>query len=418
MARRRAHTAAAAVLVLATAAGCQGWPQAGFGPGKASFNGSEVDLTANRAGELDHVWSVDIGGVDEVVEAGGRVHVLTASAFAPPAIRTLDAATGTELWSREVGGDFPADYVVVRDGVVHTRRVLVGLCSPTDPTCSINFVHDGLAFDAATGADRPPLVGQAITLGLHHDDVAFGVRTAVLEGTTGPRSDDLFVHDLADPAVAPTRLVGSASVPDRAAALDERRGLAFAGTAPLAAWPTSCPGGACATAWTFTGTGPLTPPVVDDRGVYVIDSGEGMLRTLDPATGTPRWSASVGLPASPVRPAVRHGTVYVAGSASTLVVFEDCGEPTCEAVWQAGGPPTMAVTVTPVVAGDAVYTLRSAGERHESRLDVFDADGCGAPFCSPVASRGVTGDPLGLLVGDGRVIVRTTSGLHAFGLPA
>jgi outer membrane protein assembly factor BamB len=412
MAGRRARGAVAVVVV--TMAACQGWPQVGFGPGKASFNGSEVALTASRAGDLEHVWSVDIGGIDAVVEAGGRVHVLTASAFAPAAIRTLDAATGTELWSREVGGEAPADYVVVRDGVVQTRRVSVGLCSPTDPTCSIDWVHDGLAFDAATGGDRLPLVGQSITLGLDHDDVAFGGRTAVLQGPPGARSDELFVYDLDDPAGATTRLVGSGLLPDHPAALDERRGLALAGTAPLAAWPTSCPGGACAAAWTFAGTGPLTPPVVDDRGVYVIDTGEQMLRTLDPATGSPLWSAPVGVP---LRPAVRHGTVYVSGGGSVLRVFEDCGEPLCPEVWQGGGSGS-AAAVTPVVAGDAVYTLQSAGERHESRLDVFDADGCGAAFCAPLAGRALTGDPLGLLVGDGRVIVRTTSGLHAFGLPA
>jgi outer membrane protein assembly factor BamB len=414
MAGRRTRTATAAVVLLTTAAGCQGWPQAGFGPGKASFNGSEVALTASRAGDLEPLWSVDIGGIDAVVEAGSRVHVLTDSDFAPPDIQTLDAATGAELWTRVIGGDASADYVVVRDGVVHTRRVFVASCSPTDPTCSIVFAHDGLAFDGATGEDRPPLVGQATTLGLDHDDVAFGDRTAVLQGQPGPRGDDLFVYDLTDPAVAPTQLVGSGSLPDHPAALDERRGLAFAGTAPLAAWPTACPGGACATTWTFTGTGPLTPPVVDDRGVYVIDTGEHMLRTLDPATGSLLWSAPVDVP---VRPAVRHGTVYVSGFGSTLRVFEDCGEPTCPEVWQGGGFGS-AAAVTPVVAGDAVYTLQAAGERHESRLDVFDADGCGVSFCSPLASRAVTGDPLGLLVGDGRVIVRTTSGLHAFGLPA
>jgi outer membrane protein assembly factor BamB len=401
--------------VAAVASGCQGWPQVGFGPGKTSFNGSEAVLRADRAGSLTPLWSVDVGGAAKMVAAGGRLHVQTASAFATSAVRTFDAATGEELWSRDVGGDVPAGgYVVVRDRVVHTERIEVGSCSPTDPTCSIVFVQRPLAFDAATGADRQPLVGDSVVLHAPTGDEPFGTRLAVLDGTPGIRRTDLFVTDLTDPTAPATQLAGTGEMLQPSAALDEQRGQAFVGTAPLRAWPTSCPGNVCAATWTFTGSGDLTPPVVDDHGVYTIDADSQVLVALDPATGSPLWSAGVEVPEIAARPAVRNGTVYVSGSHNSLLVFEDCGEANCPPVWTGSGSHT-GRAVTPVVARDAVYVIRPAGEHHETLLEVYDANGCGAGQCPPLATRGITGDPVDLLVGDGHVIVHTTSGLHAFG---
>jgi outer membrane protein assembly factor BamB len=133
-----------------------------------------------------------------------------------------------------------------------------------------------------------------------------------------------------------------------------RQDRSLVGTAPLKAWPTSCAGNVCTPTWTFEGGGELTPPVVDDHGVYAIDAASRVLVALDAATGSPMWSAGVDVPGTAARPAVRDGTVYVSGSYTSLVVFEDCGEATCAPVWT-GSRSLSGMAVTPVVARDAVY---------------------------------------------------------------
>jgi hypothetical protein len=91
-------------------------------------------------------------------------------------------------------------------------------------------------------------------------------------------------------------------------------------------------------------------------------------------------------------PVIANGNVYIAGGSGGLVVFpqEGCGASTCDPSWQGDTGPQ--AEATPAVANGLVYiTSQQSAMSNDGRLNVFDANGCGAPVCRPLW-RGIGGD--------------------------
>jgi outer membrane protein assembly factor BamB len=84
-------------------------------------------------------------------------------------------------------------------------------------------------------------------------------------------------------------------------------------------------------------------------------------------------------------PVVARGQLFITGGDSGLVVFPaaGCGSSTCQPSWLgATGPQSIA---TPAVANGLVYVpSQTSFDSNHGRLNVFDADGCGAPLCRPL----------------------------------
>ncbi len=118
-------------------------------------------------------------------------------------------------------------------------------------------------------------------------------------------------------------------------------------------------------------------------------------------------------------PVMANGNVYITGGKGGLVVFpqDGCGAATCDPSWQGNtGPQAQA---TPAVVNDLVYvTSQQSYTSNDGRLNVFDANGCGASVCQPLW-RGIGGDDSFLVsspaVADGVVYLGAYDGkLYAY----
>lgn len=155
-------------------------------------------------------------------------------------------------------------------------------------------------------------------------------------------------------------------------------------------------------------------------GTRVVAQTSTRLHTFDAGTGEAEWE-------HPTEPAVRDGVAYTGVELGPrngeLLVFADCGVPDCPPAWVGGegAVSSSGGAADPAVAGDLVYHAFSdfdeEAETATSRLEVYDADGCGAARCSPLAAVASDAAPTEVLVSHGRVIVVTIAGLRVFGLP-
>jgi outer membrane protein assembly factor BamB len=402
--------------------GCLGWPQAGFGPGKSSFNVERSAITPSTVGSVVLRWSAEIAGAEEAVTFNGRIHVLAADGTAPVEVVTLDAASGQPLWSGRVAdsGQRGAGYVVV-DG----DRVRSGHHYTTTDCSASGFCFDHrwgqhMTFDAATGTPlepaSPPSSSEAPTRGAALGGHFLVVAHLPFESEGG----GLVVSSRADPSLRFTLplLSGSAGP-----VLDETAGRVYDGTPTLQAWALAqC--NPCEPLWSFGDRGSLSPAALDETGLYVVDAFAGHLDALDPTTGAVQWTGKLTPTASgdpttmAARPAVRHGTAYVMTSDGLLQAFEDCGDTTCSPLWTG----TLTGTgPTPVATGGLVYAAHQR-TRTDGGTDTVVAaygwSGCGHARCRPLARLHSSGRPIEVLAADDRIVVLTTTGVHVFGLPS
>ena len=161
--------------------------------------------------------------------------------------------------------------------------------------------------------------------------------------------------------------------------------------------------------------------MVEGDTAYVLESSSvgSHVRAFDAATGAPRWSGDSD--GALVDPAVRGGTVFTSTSNAfdpsspqdaTLRAFADCGATSCPASWSGPGDGT---PVSIVAAGDLVYL--TVNGTTDATVRVYAADGCGQPTCQPLVTVPVSGLAADTLVDHGRLVVSTSTGIHAFGLP-
>jgi hypothetical protein len=132
-----------------------------------------------------------------------------------------------------------------------------------------------------------------------------------------------------------------------------------------------------------TTPGPPTPPAV--AGGRVFANGSASLYAFDAAGQTgcspdhgvatcePLWSAPTAASETGIGPAVADDVVYTAVAAVGLGAF-DAG--TGQSLWT-GALGTSAVSATPSVGSGSVFVPAGAS------IEVFTANGCGAPTCTP-----------------------------------
>ncbi len=84
-------------------------------------------------------------------------------------------------------------------------------------------------------------------------------------------------------------------------------------------------------------------------------------------------------------PVVARGQVFITGGDAGLVAFpaNGCGAPTCDPAW-VGTTGPQAIAAPAVANGLAYVASQTSFDSNHGRLNVFDADGCGAAVCRPL----------------------------------
>jgi hypothetical protein len=406
-ARRRARARALAALTtsLLLTSGCLGWGQSGYNAGKTSYNPSEKALTADTVAGLQLLWS-HAGAIVGVVSSGGLTHAVRHATFQVEAT-TWDTATGGQVWAQRI-----ERYAAGGTHLAVIDRTLAVTMGAQQEAGGHNVPPPYLfssGFDVRTGAPTPhPFVAGLYPSYDHpRGEASFGTHTALV-----PMGNQVRI---AYDDARPDRVLPDSSLTPL---LDESAGVAYSGSwlptgEQVDAWNLSCTSTGCQPRWSHPGS--ATRAVLDDSTGTLYLAGTG-LEALDKTTGAVKWMAPVG---SDVRPAVRGQTVFVVGD-DRLTAVPACGASTCAPAWSAAVPAARVPRdIRLAVAGDVVYVAVTTVENQTATtlLSAFDAEGCGASECGPLATLAAPGTHSALLVAGGRVVVGTDVGAYAFGLP-
>jgi PQQ-like domain len=409
VAHRQSIACGAAFALAVALGGCQ-WTQAAWGPEQRAYNPAESRLTPASVGGLTEVWSAPLAvnaGAQQLLAVSGRVFLP-----AVDGIHAVDMESGSQVWS-ETDPANVGMLVLVRDGVLYSAQNSGG------GSCDGHL----LAADAATGARLP-----ARDIDVWTDDQCdepvtgvFGRQTALLTGS----GLDAEFHPFGtvrlyrwDTGATQFLAVGPSV---RGQALDEAHGRWFQtsdGTLTAHGIP-GTPG--AGTSWSLFQVA-STPILAPDGVVAYVQNGDlSRLAVLDPATGHELWHGIVAADANLTQGAVRAGTIFVAERGNNavdgaLLTYERCSVDSCDPAWTGVVDHEL---VEVVAAGDLVYTIGFIRDRQTVVVSAFAADGCGAARCEPRATASVTGDPAGIrsIVANGRVVVATSTGFHALGVP-
>lgn len=388
-------------------AGCFSWTHQGSGPTRTFANPSEGTLTAENVGLVEEMWTVPSG---QVLVTDSRVLVQGNTM-----VTAYDTA-GAEIWSA------PGRWATIESDTVFVSEY-EGSRSCTPEGCGSPTSRSAIvARSVTTGEEIPALTerfpddslrGPYLEPSLGHRYRAWHIAT---------RSWDRWGEVLYAPELRLTDVETGAVttfLPEFTAEFMTFRPLVDETTGRLYFRYASCcndvnhfqlKGVDLATGnvlWSREDLLHADLGVEGDR-LYVV--GSRGLNALDSATGEVVWSGTE--PVTHGAFAISGGRVYV-GTEGSLVAYEDCGAATCAPSWSATISPGFRI----IVAGELVYTASVEGE--DTRLNVYAADGCGQVSCEPVASWLVSGTPgSGIVVGNGRLFVNTSTGVHAFGLPA
>ncbi len=285
------------------------WPMFKFRPDHAGLNPYENVLSPATVSGLQVGWSISAAVYAVRATSGAGVWKWSdpqAEFIAAPAvwrgrvffgtdhngaIYALDAATGAQRWTSQVGG-FPSD-LTVAGGVVY-----VGM--------NTGFLY---ALDASTGAVRwsapldpvfpaPAVAGGVVYVASDHNgfwalDASTGavLWTAHLGGYTNESS----------PAVA--------------------HGLVYVGSDDdkLYAFPAAgCGQSICSPVWTATTGGAVESSPAVAYGMVFVGSDDHNVYAFDAATGALKWMAPTGDGLSLASPAVANGVVYIGSNDHVL----------------------------------------------------------------------------------------------------
>jgi outer membrane protein assembly factor BamB len=180
----------------------------------------------------------------------------------------------------------------------------------------------------------------------------------------------------------------------------------------------SLPPDFCQSEWTTPIGATVTIPAGVSGTRVAVGDGSGTVTVLDITTGAIVWRGHTGS-AGLTPPAIAHGTIYVGSSDGHLYAFDadGCGAPQCSPLWSANT--VSGVSAQPAVGADVVYVGGADG-----RVRAFAADGCGRATC-PRLWTGVVdhatnpGLVTGPVVTGGRLYAATNTGqLSVFALRA
>ena len=429
---RRAWTAALAALLATSAAGC--WSMPGQGSRRQGHNPFETAITVDNVDTMAPVWTTVVGAEEPVhdpqvrpvpagppvVSSAGRVHVSTGDS-----LQFLDAATGARdtILSDWTGAEN-------RDLRVYTTSDgRFGFGARSGNYQQVTAWYDAGTGEQATGPNvgdigslrEPWIAGASNFTDFGQGPGPVGVvflRVGNLDDpgkgwvgrlANGGGRGGLVLTDTAVIQAGP-----GIAAPDDSTVQNGIRSFALEGSAPTCGssyLDHACP------QWIVPIDGTTASPVVlsDDDATAYLSTDAGTVYAVSTADGTIHWSAAVGA-IHQQAPALADRVLLVPTGSGALVALdaEGCGAPTCSPLWTTSATGSE-LTQQPSVAGGVVFTGDDDGT-----LAAFDLAGCGAATCEPLwvdelGSR-VTGAPaisLGkLFVGlqDGRVIAYAPGG--------
>jgi hypothetical protein len=422
MVGRRGARLALVLAAVLVAQGC--WFQAGYDAKRAGSNGGETAVTAATVAGLAPAWTVTGGvggGLREPLVFGGTVYVRGNGS-----VVAVDTATGASRWAASIGGSAAP--------VLADNRLWV---PETSNGCSLVPVDRGTgALGTRVTFGGPPLSGSlGFSLCIAGDAVSAGGRVATTWSYAGvtmaPHSgcpnfqvaangSGLAAVNTASPAttewttggLATSCTVTPPTPPPAFAQLSSDETTLFS--------PGTTGFGRCTLAGCGSGgsvpAGTTVVPVatVLATGDLAAAATDGRVLVLDPVTGAPRWTGTVGAPLA-VPLAATSTTIFAAGTDGTVAAFPlaGCGAATCAPAWTATLP--AAAADRPSVGADVLYVGGGDGT-----VTALPATGCGAATCTALwtgsVGAAVSAPPV---IDGGALYVGTTSGtLTAFRLPA
>jgi outer membrane protein assembly factor BamB len=379
------------------------WRQPGFSATHGGYNPRETAIDPSTVAALVERWRVTgILAPGSPVVADGRIFVSNGSELI-----ALSTDDGSELWRKSIMDTNECcsigDPLLTPDGKITTRVGWIG--------------GGGSAkFDPATGAFTYDLElhGGQFNQAIRGDDVfavnyGYGSGGPLLYSLGGPTPYQGLIYF----GGLQTTIVKGPSLRDHFAFVTMNSTLqAFdlsSCTDPIGDPSLMF----CGPAWTEALPAKPYAPIAFRDGVAVA-AADDTLRIFAAATGDLEWSASIAAGIGQ-DPAISRRRIFVASKRGLMLAFDarGCGAATCAPVarFQLGGR----ASGQPVVAGNVVYAGTKRGH-----VVAFAERGCERRACVPLWNEDVGGGAIvaGPIVIDGLVIVGTADGqIVAYGAP-
>jgi PQQ-like domain len=405
---RPAGKALIAIVAVVALAGC--WLQPGFGSERSGFNPLESGITPANVALLHVKWTKQLtGAVNAPAVTADGVYATSGGYPDAGTVALLSRADGSTLWTKALFAAtsfYDSGPPTLLGGKVYV------------PTTGISAIaHDSVpVFDAGTGALLTPIAQRAFEVIARGNEL---VGTQSEGSSSGIAFSSLFVADTVGTGTWSTYLdieSNSTLITPTSAAVGADRFFIGRGGA-VQAWPLAQPASCpivsgitfCDPIWTTTvgASGPSrSHPVLSPDDATVYFAAGTSVAALAATTGAPAWSGALGAAASGP-PALGNGYVYVPTGSGELDVFaaNGCGHPSCSPLWHANT--TSAITQPPaVVSGGVVYTASADGT-----VRAYPSAGCGHTTCTSLWSAAtgstITGGPVPDL---GKVYVGTADG--------
>jgi eukaryotic-like serine/threonine-protein kinase len=346
------------VLWVAALSGCD-WTAFGYDAGHAGSNPTETLIGAGNVAGLEVDWSVPTGtnvAYEQSPAVSGDVVVTGTSVPLGDGtyggtVRAVSAATGAELWVRDVG--VAPEAPAIAHGLVYVGGGCYAAGSPS--TLRAYDLHTGaLRWEAPTAAPLcgpPAVAGDRVYVPTQRYpwDPGADQHLMALDAVTGREVWR---------APVPSGMTGSPTVAGGVVVVSSHRQGVMAFDAASGAPRWTNPG-----SWYYT--------VASAYGRLYVGGTDGTLDALDPATGDRIWSVELASPGARARlvmgPAVSRGLVFaqvesLPSGRNGLVALDAA---TGAEHWFVGS--NAFVTVSPVVANGVVYMPTGAS------IETYDA---------------------------------------------
>jgi PQQ-like domain len=397
MQRRRTmwRALALALLVIGTA-GC--WPHIGGDAANRNHNDFETRLTVDTVAGLSQRWSAP-GTVDAVwgrQVIGGEAGGTGAADGGFARIRSLDAATGAEIWERPLAtGVFEGSYAQAAVVGGHVWAGWSAFLDAEHASCSAGSAR----LDLTTGAVVEALPGPQYVVGVRpYGDPVAGNVVASFRNSTAANCMLNTEHV--------TRVQDAASGAERwrvdglIAAVSGGRIITASGSTLRAFDAAGCGAPVCPPSWSqqlFVGQ--VVGGVGDRLYAMTFDfAGLWGVLALDGSDGSEDWR----LTGSDVPWLTVDGDRVIVASGDDVTAYSDvgCGPAPCAPEWTGTLPAQ--VSGNPVSAAGVVYVPTADGS-----ITAFPSAGCASTPCTPLASLSVAGRPERLVVSGGVLFVQT-----------
>ena len=331
------------------------WATFGFDAQNRHYNPYENVVSASNANQLDTLWSVALGNVqDAPAVSSGVVYAGSDSGF-----YAINASTGALRWAA-----FQCAEVIGSSPTVAGNTVYVG-CYTDGKVYAYSTSNGSLKWSAATGGNifSSPVVSNGIVY-------------------VGSYDGKLYAWDATTGASKWTATTTAASAITASPAVNN--GIVYIGSSDHKVYAFNAATGA--PIWTYSTGGAVEGSPIVGNGTVYAGSDDGFLYALSAATGAFYWSYNLGNPVS--MPAFANGIVYVGSSNSLSLTALTAG--TGKLVWSTNlngssyFPPNIANGVLYVAAGFYTHAVDA-----RTGADLWAAPDVGNQWTSPVIADGV-----------------------------